>query len=717
MRSRLFFAMFAALIAFALLAPLPAGAEWLDYTDGDEVHQCDREPHKDEIYTMRMTPYSKALIQKIWFRAEDVGTLEVHVYPDLDGMPNLDVELITPVEVETADDVTHQLVDVSAENLVIDALLEFHVGLKRLTSTGAKLCTDPSKDWALRAKEYYNGEWTEIERDYFVKVQVEYSEVPTEFYFSDATEDAGLMSLGARMAWGDYDNDGDDDLLFVGTRLYKNNGDGTFTDVSVAAGTDGLPSNGGVWADFDNDGNLDYFAMVHSLTEHDRFIYNNGDGTFTDITDSALDPGDVDLNPTEGAGWGDYDKDGYLDLYIANYEMPGAELSNGTRDRLYHNNGDLTFTDVADALDLDPETVNGDYLCGRGVNWGDYNDDGWPDIHVSNYRLDPNLLYMNNGDGTFDEVSEAKGVQGYKVNGAYGHTIGSAWGDFNNDGLLDLLNANLAHPRFAGFSDPSFMFLNNGPPDYDFLDFTSEAQLIFIETNSEPCIGDYNNDGWADLLITNVYEGFLEQLYRNDGDATLTEVTYYSGIEIDNGWGATWVDFDDDGYLDLVSNKGLWVNNGNENHWIKVKLTCSSGDPFCIGAKVTLQTAHDKGPQAKEIVSGKGTTNSPPFTQHFGLNQCQEAWKITARFPNGNEVTFYNVAADQLLVIDEDDTSDTEPATPSEPSTCAEVDYSWPEWPDMGDDDDDDNDTAGDDDDEGPADDDDDDDDDGGCCG
>ena len=246
-----------------------------------------------------------------------------------------------------------------------------------------------------------------------------------------------------------------------GSILYKNNGDGTFSDVSDAAGVSGLGSNGGLWADFNNDGALDFFAMVNSLTENDKFMQSNGDGTFTDITATALLPGDFDYWPTEGAAWGDYDKDGYIDLYLANYEMPGEELANGTPDKLYHNNGDGTFTDVAESLDIDPGDTTEDRRCGRGVNWGDFNDDGWPDIYVSNYRLDPNFLYMNNGDGTFTEVAEEKGVKGYQSQGAWGHTIGSAWGDFNNDGYLDLFNANLAHPRFAAFSERAFVAATN----------------------------------------------------------------------------------------------------------------------------------------------------------------------------------------------------------------------------------------------------------------
>lgn len=710
------FAIVPALLVMLVACPAFGRTLWIDYTDGDEVRACDPYLNEGDIYSMRFNPNAASRINKVWFKTDGVGTVELHLWKDKDGQPDPDGDLMPPVEVTTENGMNHQIINIEGQNVVIDPPLPFHVGLVRKTDEGAALCMDPSKDWALRAKYRLNNVWTENEYDWFVKIEVDYSNEPETFYFSDVTQQAGLESLGSRVAAGDYDNDGDPDLLFSGRILYQNQGDGTFTDVSEAAGISALPSNGGLWADFDNDGDLDFFAMVSSLEDFDRFIQNNGDGTFTDITEAALSEADRDLFPSEGAGWGDYDLDGFVDLYLANYEMPGEELSIGTRDKLYHNNGDGTFTDVADALGIDPETEGGDYMCGRGVNWGDFNNDGHPDIYVSNYRLDPNFLYVNNGDGTFTESAEALGVQGYNVMGSWGHTIGSAWGDFNNDGLLDLFNANLAHPRFANFSDPSLLFFNNGPGNWDFTDVSREAQLIYIETNSEPCLGDFNNDGWLDVMVTNVYEGFWEQLYRNDADGSLTELTFFSGLDIENGWGAAFVDYDGDGYLDVVSNKGLFQNNGNENRWIKVKLKATEGDPFCIGCKVALQVAHDQGEQIKEVVSGKGTTNSPPFVLHFGLAACESAWKITATFLNGEKVTLYEVDAEQTVEIQQGDPSDDIPETPGEPGTCAEVSYPDDTWPDEADDDDDDDDADDDDDPDGGSGGDDDDDS-AGCCG
>ncbi len=698
---------FAAIALIAALIALPVAAaatdEWIDYTDGDSTYGYDPFNNADDLWTMRFSPQTPIRIKLIMFYTEYDGVVELHLYKDDNDFPNLDREMMAPVEVEVREGFHRYSVDFSDAPIVVDPALDFHVGILK-KDDGPRLAMDSTTNWGLRAKSYRDGVWHENKRDWFISLKVERFNIPTETQFTDVTENAGLTTLGSRVAWADYDNDGDLDLM-TGNHLYANDGDGTFTEVSEAAGITEMPNTGAVWADFNNDGCIDYFAMANSLEVYDRFVQNNCDGTFTDITDAALyEEGvrdDRDLLPTEGAGWGDYNKDGFLDLYIANYEMPGDTLSIGTRDKLYRNNGDGTFTDVAPELGLDPVIEgDGDYRCGRGVNWADYNDDGWPDIYVSNYRLDPNFLYKNDSHGNFTEVSGELGVQGYEFQDAWGHTIGSTWADFNNDGYLDLLNANLAHPRFFSFSDPSFIFINNGPPNFDFTDMTEQWKLIFIETNSDPSAGDWNNDGWCDLMITNIYTGYQEQLYRNDGIGRFSEMGDFNGLKIDNGWGSTFVDYDADGDLDMMCNKGLFQNNGTDNNWLQVKLECNDGDPNCVGARIEVQITNDKGPQAKEISSGKGTTNGNPFILHFGLNQCQTAWRVTAKFLNGKTVTLYKLPANVLVTINEDDASDDEPASPLEPGACSDVDYPKPTWPAGGDwtpDDDADDDTNDDD--------------------
>jgi len=333
-------------------------------------------------------------------------------------------------------------------------------------------------------------------------------------------------------------------------------------------------------------------------------MHNEGGTGFTDQTTFS---GIGDTYKTEAAAWGDYDNDGYIDLYVANYEdcerctltLPSGctdpcenradnpcWLSWGDPDILWRNNGDGTFTDVTISTGIDAAQglSPGDDHCGRGINWGDYNDDGYIDIFVSNYRLDPDLLFHNNGDGTFTDVSETKGVKGEKISGAYGHTIGSTWGDFDNDGDFDLFCANLAHPRFITFSDKSMLYQNSGAPDYDFTDIREIAGIIYEETHSDSAFGDYDNDGWLDLFITSVYVGRKSTFYHNNQDSTFSLVNYHSGVIIDNGWAFSRVDYDLDGFLDVNNRSNFHRNHGNDNNWLIVRARGTVSNWASIGA-------------------------------------------------------------------------------------------------------------------------------------
>ena len=244
----------------------------------------------------------------------------------------------------------------------------------------------------------------------------------------------GGLSLGT--AWGDYDNDGDLDLFVVNHGLqndflYSNNGDGTFTKVTTdPAVTGGGSGSGASWGDYDNDGDLDLFVANRG----NNFLYtNNGNGTFTKVTD---DPIVTDGGDSWGGSWGDYDNDGDLDLFVAN-QIPG-----GQNNFLYTNNGDGTFNKVTTG------PVVSDGGSSQGASWGDYDNDGDLDLIVANVGFENNFLYANNGDGSFTAVNTGPVV----TNG--GESYGSSWGDYDNDGDLDLFVAN--------FNQNNFLYANNG---------------------------------------------------------------------------------------------------------------------------------------------------------------------------------------------------------------------------------------------------------------
>jgi hypothetical protein len=473
--------------------------------------------------------------------------------------------------------------------------------------------------------------------------------------FTDVTRQAGFPNdLGrTRIAWGDYDGDGWEDLLLDGRMLWRNRGDGTFQDVTSQTGIFGVNSHGGVWADYDNDGDLDFYANVRSDTHRDALWRNNGDGTFTEASAQA---GEInDKLPTEGVAWGDYNGDGFVDLYVANYETasvdPDADLGIGTEDFLYHNNGDGTFTDVSGRAGIEVDTDRN----GRGVVWADYDDDGDLDIYVSNYRLDPNFLWRNNGDGTFTNTARQARVEGYGVESSpgdvrFGHTIGSDFGDYDNDGDMDLYVSNLAHPRFIMFSDKSMLMKNQG--DGTFIDRFYGSGIAYCETSSDSSWADFDNDGDLDLYYTAVYEDVGSRLFRNQGNERFEDATGETGTSVENGWGTGWCDYDHDGDLDLAVGSGsgmrLLENEGNGNHWFQVELEGTWANSKGIGARVRIDVDGDR--QVRDVKAGRGTTSQDMFACHFGLGDNRGDVRVSVRWPGDRNWTDHGTfSADQRV--------------------------------------------------------------------
>jgi tetratricopeptide (TPR) repeat protein len=468
--------------------------------------------------------------------------------------------------------------------------------------------------------------------------------------FTDVTASTGLGERHeSRVAWGDVNNDGYDDLLLNGCVLFINQGDGAFRNGTEAARLKG-PANGGVFGDYDNDGFLDFYAISSGTGDKaDRLWRNLGEGTFEDVTVAA---GNVrDDYPSEGAAWGDLNNDGFLDLYIANYEKPGTELAQGTPDRFYLNQGNGTFREVSHSVGMIPPF--GKPLCGRGVNWGDYNNDGNLDIYVSNYRLQENLLWKNLGNCRVTGADLQAGVAGVEKEGWWGHTIGSEWGDYDNDGDLDLITANLAHPRYIDFSNKTFLYENQGAPNWTFVDRRAQAGIKYDECQSDPAWGDVDNDGFLDLYITCIYENMRSYLYRNKGDGTFEDVTYLSGTRAFNGWGCAFSDYDNDGDLDLVVGSGsgvkLFRNDSPIRHWFQVKVVGTTSNKSGIGARV--EAVQEKLRQIREIEGGKGTTSQHSLVAHFGLGNQSAPVQVTIRFPSGASRLIKNVTVDQRIEV------------------------------------------------------------------
>jgi hypothetical protein len=467
-------------------------------------------------------------------------------------------------------------------------------------------------------------------------------------FFEDVTDKAGLKGVGGgRVSWGDYNNDGWDDLLVDGARLFRNNRDGTFTEVTQQARLAG-GGGGGLWMDFNNDGWLD-FVSTYGKNSSSRIFRNNGDGTFTDVSE-AMGFASPRNSPAEGAAVGDFDRDGFVDIYLANYEK--GEMGRGTPDVFWKNIGGKSFRDfTADAgMTVNPPR------CGRGVACADYNNDGFLDIYVSNYRLNDNFLWQNNGSASFKNVAAQTGTRGEENSRSFGHTIGSAWGDLNNDGFLDLVCVQFAHPQYRPAHPMTAIYKNSGPPDWKFtnLNRNGAAGIRFEETHSSPALADFDNDGLLDVYITSTYAGRRSFFYRNIGEFKFTDITDRAGLRVLFSWGCAWADFDNDGKMDLaVVTQGqgggvrLFRNmNPDKNHWLKIRLEGDDCNRAAIGARVTVKAGAKT--LIREVEGGTGTSCQNSLTCHFGLGAHDGEVTVTVRWICGKEQSF-TARANQFL--------------------------------------------------------------------
>lgn len=480
--------------------------------------------------------------------------------------------------------------------------------------------------------------------------------------FEDITNQAGLEDQRfSRVAIGDYNNDGMPDILFNGSSLYQNMGNLRFEDKTETAGLSFLQSSGALFADFNNDGTLDFVSISHNADGNgDALMKGNGDGTFVKVNAKA---GDIDDSyPTEGVAWIDSNLDAYPDLYMANYEK--WQVRSAYPDFFWQNDKG-SFADKSLALGFrTPAYADNPGQAGRGVAPADFNNDGVQDIFVSNYRLCRNFMWVKAGESYYD-LAPQLGIHGRQVHGYYGHSIGADWGDFDNDGDLDLFIANLAHPRFLEFSDISMLLRNDGMQYrviendtiyyWQFTDITKAAGITFDELHSDPLWFDADNDGYLDLFITSIYENDRSYLYRNNGDGTFLDVTWLSGTRVYNGWGNACADFDGDGRLDLVVGSGngtklLRNQSSNSNRsvmikpiWVKEHNSENSVDSNILrlidlsakqegiypnspafGIRVRVNTIDKKGrPMSyiRELSSAKGTSSQSAQVLHFGIGK------------------------------------------------------------------------------------------------
>jgi len=524
---------------------------------------------------------------------------------------------------------------------------------------------------------------------------------PAAVQFNDVTSTSGITfkhalspekkyiaeSMSGGVALFDYDNDGYLDIFFVNsltvellkanqkTRsvLYRNNHDGTFSDVTDKAKVGDVGwGMGCAVGDFNNDGFDDLY--VTSIGP-DHLFKNNGNGTFTDVTQKA---GVSDPRFSTGAAFLDYDNDGKLDLFVTNYvgfdmdhlptfgegptcQFKGVPVQCGPRglpgagDSLFRNNGDGTFTDVSKKAGV--ADSRGYY--GLDVVGSDFDGDGWIDIFVANDST-PNFLYHNNGNGTFSEIGFESGTALDK-NGNEQGCMGVTLGDYDHDGLLDLFITNF---------DDEYNVLYRNAGRGSFVDVSHEAGVAMI---SLPYVGwgtkffDYDNDGWLDLFVANGHaypqrDRYRQRklLYRNNHDGTFSEVAAQSGsalMEERASRGTAFGDIDNDGDVDIVVNdldgvpQLLRNDGGNKNNWIIVKTIGTKSNRNGIGAKVKVVSGDLI--QLDEVRSGGSYLSQNDLKLHFGLEKRTNVDLIQVRWPSGAVDTLTNVTANKVVTVKE----------------------------------------------------------------
>ena len=523
-----------------------------------------------------------------------------------------------------------------------------------------------------------HGPWADVPLPVFTDV-TEQAGIRVKHSFGDYELSNIVEGTGTGAMFFDYDGDGWLDVYLVngcwlkevndnrGRRLrdklanslWRNNGDGTFSDVTEEAGVgDKSFGFGCSAADYDNDGDLDLYVLNYGPNVLYR---NNGDGTFSDVSEqSGL------ANPfwSLSAPWFDYDRDGDLDVYVANYLQyddgkfrsyyaaagyPGPLSYSGRPDALYRNNGDGTFTEVTSETGL--LNPNGRAMS---ATVADLNNDGLLDLYVTNDGME-NYFYRNTGKGGFEEEGLILGLA-FGEGGQGVSSMGPAVGDVDRDGRLDIYVPDMGY---------GCLLINRG--EY-FEDRTAPSNLAVVcgqYTGWGGLLLDYDNDGYLDVFVANgnAHHEYTEEdvLMRNDGTGNFTDVAGSSGEYFHEkyvGRGATYGDYDNDGDLDLLvvnlndSPKLLRNDGGNKNAWLTVAPKLPGGKSDALGARVTVTAGSLT--QMQDLIPMTGYLSQADPRPHFGLGKAARVDAVEIRWPDGHTTELRDVSTNQILTVVQD---------------------------------------------------------------
>ena len=505
-------------------------------------------------------------------------------------------------------------------------------------------------------------------------------------YFEDITESSNMPNIsGHSIIIGDFNNDQFPDFI-VNDRLFQNVSNSTdiaFEDVTVRVGLDKL-SGFAIWIDINNDGELDLITIKGQ-------IYLQKKGMFTEVSKS------FGFTMPERAfvlSFADVNRDGFADLIVGVSEI--------------HENNTFTFVPGKFFLNIEGKSFKEDNRFNlvkypaytRGIQWADYDNDTYPDAYFSNYRLRQNFLFKNK-KGVFEDVAPKYNVQGefsattymdpfYKktYGPRYGHTIGSVWADFNNDGNFDLWVANLVH-KFVGkggdgsydvrgyLCDDSKIYKNLGAPSYKFTDVRKESTIPMMpmgdwskykgdELWSQITAADFDNDGLIDTYVSQVYNLKYANsfLFKNNGNFKFADISMNEPTRVLDSYAGAWADFNNDGKMDLIISGREAVDaapavkvfknifNNPANHFVKIKLIGTTSGKNPVGTQVRI--VHDKGVTMRQYEGVTGTLSQQnDATLHFGLGKVSKIHSVEVRWSSGKRQMVTGVALDKAWIVTE----------------------------------------------------------------
>lgn len=573
------------------------------------------------------------------------GSATLHLYGHEGGniIPELKLDLTTPITIQktTAGD---EKVLVTLPSPVHVDNNQFFVWIDSFQNE-AKLASDnvaytpfclagtSGGDFYYQYLQTASGSTSYQTKAFKIDVIIDYETLPSPSYFEDYTTASGILSdaysnRGASV--GDFNNDGWDDFIRRNL-LYKNEA-GTFVDITASAGISGNPY-ASAFADMNNDGLLD---IVYVLIDSIIIFRNNNDETFTHFS-AATSNASYGYDGTQTFSVADINNDKYPDLFIGRlWKTYPTPLPN----YLYLNNKDFTLTDITSTL---YPSANQNLRRTRASQFVDYNDDGLMDLYVTNYYLERDEFWQNNGNATFTNIIADKGID-VNATGS-NHGTGVAWADYDNDGDMDLLLPQFAHPDYVQLYDHrgTTIYQSDGPPDYNFTDLIGTPSLDddieFEETHAGAVFGDVNNDGLLDFYITNFYNCRYSDFYiqKPDHRFELKTQYYLPSQNYNTGEDALMFDMNNDGRLDLVTgqfNKYVTVFKNNvpgNNNYVKLLLRSTSGNSYALGGRATVYA--DGLAFTREVYTGRGARMGDPYTLHFGLGLASYIDSVVVKWP------------------------------------------------------------------------------------